>query len=182
MKLILNRIFELSLVMSLIACSYQRNAKVEYLRNQIQCESEINFVCLTISYVGNTYAYCADIEQLLSVFNIEASQKTDFVEACCQSILRDTSIEIDSLTFARIDPNDLYDLNTLIPMEWEIYNNTQTVCDTLHALFARKECTDTRVNYLIYKCWQQDIFASTSDETGPYYLYLYDAKQDMSYY
>lgn len=182
MKHILNKILELSLFMSLISCSCHQSAKEEYWRNHIQCESEVSFFCLIVSYVGQTYAYCSDMEQLLSVFNIEASQRVDFVKTCSPSILMNIPLEIDSLTFVRMDPKDLYDLSTLLPEEWEIYDNPQRACDTLHALFARKECTDNRVNYLIYKCWQQDIFASTSDETGPYYLYLYDAKQDMSYY
>lgn len=180
MKSILNNLLVVIVLWGFMACSIDQFPKEKYFFD-IEYEGDIDFICIPIEYNSQTYILCTSKGYLYDLLNIKICSKENFMKLCYQSLKKDEPIIVDSVAFLQIR-NDLYNPNIPIPEEWEIYKNTQIACDTLHTLFLRKEWTDPRIEYLIYKCWEQDIFVGTSDEIGPYYLNIYDSRKQMTLY
>ena len=182
MKSILNNLFLLFLVCLLATCSLQISPKELYFFDP-EYESEIDFVCIPIQYNKSTYILCSGKDFLYDLLNIKICSKEEFDKFCYQSIIQNIPILVDSMVFNQIvQSNSYYDPNEPIPQEWNIYKDTKVTCDTLHTLFLRQALEDKRINYLIYNCWEQDIFVGISDELGPYYLNIYDSKNKMRIY
>ena len=180
MKSILSNLFVFIVLVGLVACSSFQSPKERYFFDT-EYESDIDFICIPIQYNSQTYVLCAGKGYLYNLLNIKICSKVEFMKLCYQSLKKEEPIIVDSTTFYQMQ-NDLYNPNIPIPEAWKIYENTQMMCDTLHSLFLRKEWGDPRIKYLIYKCWERDIFVGTSDELGPYYLNIYDSKLQMRLY
>lgn len=180
MKSILSNLFIFIILVGFVACSSFQSPKEEYFFDT-EHEGDIDFICIHIQYNSQTYILCADKGYLYNLLNIKICSKARFLKLCYQSLKKGEPIIVDSAVFCQMQ-NNLYNPNVPIPEEWEIYENTQIMCDTLHTLFLRKEWRDPRIEYLIYKCWERDIFVGTSDELGPYYLNIYDSRKHMTLY
>ena len=180
MKSILSNLFVFIMLMNFMACSPFRSPQKEYFFC-VEYEGDINFICIPIQYDSQTYVLCASKGYLYDLLNVKICNKENFMKLCYQALEKEEPIIVDSIAFSQMQ-NDLYNPNIPIPKEWKIYENTQIICDSLHALFLRKEWRDPRVKYLIYQCWERDIFVGTSDEMGPYYLNIYDSSEQKKVY